>query len=162
MRALVLTVLALLSCSDALLVGAPVARSACRASRIQCGAAPQTETKKVTKQKTFGGDDGKGKGGGGQLQIAKPKMKRVVEDIPMWKVILLNDDEYEEGAVCDVLQSVIPSITNSRQASERYNEAMSTGRSLLITQPKEQAEHYSEQLARCDPQMIVYSKIEEE
>lgn len=80
----------------------------------------------------------------------------------MWKVILLSDDEYEEDPVVSVLHQVIPEIENERQARERYEEAMSTGKSLLITQPKEQAEFFVEQLARADPQMVVYSTIEEE
>jgi ATP-dependent Clp protease adapter protein ClpS len=166
MRSVVFTlVLALLPWADALSIGVQgtkTARRSTAAAAVRMGAAPQTETKTRTKQKTSGGDGGKGGGGAGALQIAKPKRKTFNEDTPMWKVILLGDDEYEEEAVCGVLISVIPDITNARQATERYNEAMSTGSSLLITQPKEQAEHFCEQLARCDPAMIVYSKIEEE
>ena len=133
-----------------------------RSSVPRCGATAQPETKTRTRQKT---SDGGGKGGGGgapTAAIAKPKRKTHIEDVPMWKVILLSDNEYEPDAVCSVLISVVPEISNDRQAKERYDEAMMTGRSLLVTQPKEQAEVYVEQLARCDPQMIVYSTIEEE
>ena len=96
------------------------------------------------------------------MEVAKPKLKPLEADIPMWKVILLGDDEYEEDPVVAVLKQVIPEIENERQARERYTEAMKSGRSLLVVQPKEQAEFYVEQLARADPQMVVYSTIEEE
>jgi len=135
-----------------------------RTSAIQCQAAPQIAKPKTQTKQTFKTAGGGGGGGGGApgAQIAKPKRKAHVEDVPMWKVILLSDEEYEQDPVCSVLVSVIPGIENDRQAGERYQEAMSTGRSLLVVQPKEQAEFYVEQLARCDPEMIVFSQIEEE
>lgn len=151
--------------THALHIGATTTpRSSSRStSEIRCQASPQiAKPKTVTKQKTSGPGGGGGKGGGGAAQIAKPKRKAHVEDIPMWKVILLSDEEYVEDLVCTVLKSIIPGIENDRQAAERYQEAMKSGRSLLITQPKEQAEFYVEQLARCDPDMIVFSTIEEE
>ena len=166
MKSAVLTFLvAALACADALRVGAASLGTShvARTSVLRCGATAQPETKTRTRQKT---SDGGGKGGGGggapTAAIAKPKRKTQSEDIPMWKVILLSDNEYEEDPVCSVLTSVIPDITNMRDATERYEEAMKTGRSLLIVQPKEQAEFFVEQLARCDPAMIVYSTIEEE
>jgi len=163
MSKLVLQLALLLSVAcDALRIGAaPVAQR--RACSPLCGATAQPETKTRTRQKTFGGGGGGGKGGGAPTAaIAKPKRKTHIEDVPMWKVILLSDDEYEEDPVVSVLHQVIPEIENERQARERYEEAMSTGKSLLITQPKEQAEFFVEQLARADPQMVVYSTIEEE
>ena len=78
----------------------------------------------------------------------------------MWKVILLGDEEYEEDPVCEVLKAVIPEIDNLRQAAEKYQEAQATGKALLLVVPKEQAEHYVEQLVRADP--MVYGSIEEE
>ena len=150
-----------LSC-DALRVGGAVAVVQRRASTPVCGATAQPETKTRTKQKTSSGGGGGGKGGAPKLEVAKPKLKPLEADIPMWKVILLGDDEYEEDPVVAVLKQVIPEIENERQARERYTEAMKSGRSLLVVQPKEQAEFYVEQLARADPQMVVYSTIEEE
>ena len=163
MRTTVLALLALLAlgCNALRLGAAPIVQR--RALSPICGATAQPETKTRTRQKT---SDGGGKGGGGggapTAAVAKPKRKTHIEDVPMWKVILLGDDEYEEDSVCTVLHQVIPDIENQRQARERYEEAMSTGRSLLLIQPKEQAEFFVEQLARCDPQMVVYSKLEEE
>ena len=80
----------------------------------------------------------------------------------MWKVILLGDADYEEDPVCDVLKGVIPDIDNDRDAKEKYLECQETRRALLIVVPKEHAESYVEQLARADPDYIVYSQIEEE
>ena len=117
-----------------------------------------------TRQKTYTNDGGGGKGGGGapSAAIAKPKRKAHTEEVPLYKVILLGDNEYEEGPVCSVLHSVIPEIENLRQATEKYDEAQNTGKALLIVVNKELGEAYVEQLARFDPEMIVYADLEEE
>ena len=64
--------------------------------------------------------------------------------------------------VCTVLHSVIPEIENLRQAAEKFDEAQNTGKALLIVVNKELGEAYVEQLARFDPEMIVYADLEEE
>ena len=64
--------------------------------------------------------------------------------------------------VCDVLQAVIPEINNLRAAHEHFKEAQSNGKSLLVVVHKELGEAYVEQLARADPDMIVYAEVEEE
>ena len=64
--------------------------------------------------------------------------------------------------VCTAVKEVIPTINNFREATERYNEAQNHGKSLLIVVNQELAEAYVEQLARFDPQMIVFADIEEE
>jgi hypothetical protein len=76
----------------------PNALAACARSFVQCGPAPAiAKPKTITRQKSAGGG---GPGGGGPtVQIAKPKLKRVVEDVPMWKVLLLGDNDYEEDPV---------------------------------------------------------------
>ena len=61
-----------------------------------------------------------------------------------------------------MLMEVIPEIENLRQATERYQEAQKSGKSLLVVVPKEHAEMYVEQLARRDPEIIVYADIEED
>ncbi|KAL1529266.1 hypothetical protein AB1Y20_000220 [Prymnesium parvum] len=117
---------------------------------------------KTRTKQTFSTSDG-GKGGGksgGAAQVAKPKRKSHTEDVPMWKVIMLGDEEYEEDPVCEVLLQVIPEIGNLRQAQEKYREAELTGKSMLLVVPKEHAESYVEQLIRADP--MVYAEIEEE
>ena len=70
------------------------------------------------------------------------------------------DEEYEDDPVCEVLQVVIPDIENFKQAKEKYDEAESTGKSMLIVVPKERAEAYVEQLIRAEP--MVYAESEEE
>lgn len=157
-------------------------------SLLRMGPAPAiAKPKTITRQKTGGGGPGGG-GGTPTVQIAKPKLKRVVEDVPMWKVHLLGDEEYEEDPVsrfphprcnhvvfsriffcrnlpfqvCTVLKQVVPDIENDRQAAERYKEAMLHGKSLLVVAPKEHAEAYVEQLARADPEMIVFAEATEE
>ena len=64
--------------------------------------------------------------------------------------------------MCDVLKAIVPDIANDRQAQERYQEAQQHGKSLLLVAPKEHAEAYVEQLARADPDMIVFSEAVEE
>lgn len=61
-----------------------------------------------------------------------------------------------------MLHTVIPDIENMRQASERYQEAQKSGKSLLVVVNKELGEAYVEQLARADPEMIVFAELEEE
>ena len=140
--------------------GSPAAAHGAGRWVAQMAPAP-LKTKQRTKTFSTGGSGG-GPGGGGALQIAKPKRKAVTEDVPMWKVLLLGDTDYEQDPVCTVLTTVIPEIENERQAAEKYEMAQNTGRALLIVTPKEIAEAYVEQLARCDPEMIVFSEIEEE
>ena len=50
--------------------------------------------------------------------------------MPLWKVILLGDEEYIEDEVCPVLVAIIPDIENDRQAKEKYDDVTLTGHSL--------------------------------
>lgn len=121
-------------------------------------AKPKTSTKQATFSTTGGGGGGQG---GPAAVVAKPIQKSVTEDAPMWKVLLLGDEEYEEDPVCDVLCAVMPEvIADARQAKEKYDEAMNVGKALLVLAPFEHAEMYQEQLARADP--MVFAQIEEE
>ena len=95
-----------------------------------------------------------------KVQNAKPAMKKESAPTPMWKVIMLGDEEYEVDPVCDVLKTVIPDIENFQQAKEKYDECESTGKAMLLVVPKEHAEAYVEQLIRAEP--MVYAEIEEE
>ena len=102
MRALLIVLSSLLAAVHALRVGAAALRPAPVAARctdIFCGPAPAiAKPKTITRQKT-GGPGGGGGGGAGAVQTAQPKLKRIVEDVPMWKVILLGDNEYEQDPV---------------------------------------------------------------
>ena len=159
-RALVLVLAAACSSCSALQLGS-AARCASRARVAMAGgpapAVPKTRTRQVTRtaKPQVGKPQQKQK-----VQNAKPAMKKEMEEEPMWKVIMLGDEEYECDPVCDVLQTVIPDIENFKQAKEKYDEAESTGKSMLIVVPKEHAEAYVEQLIRAEP--MVYAEIEEE
>jgi len=137
------------------------ALSATERTQTWMQAAP-AKPKTQTKSKTFTqGGDGGGRGkGGGAVETAKPITKRTVEECPMWKVLLLGDDEYEEDPVCEVLQAVMPNIENQRAAREHFDEAQAQGKSVLILVAEEIAEAYVEQLQRADP--MVYAEIEED
>lgn len=121
-------------------------------------AVPKTRTRQVTRTAPpqVGKPQQKQK-----VQNAKPAMKKDMASEPMWKVVMLGDDEeYECDPVCEVLQTVIPDIENFQQAKEKYDEAQSTGKAMLLVVPKEHAEAYVEQLIRAEP--MVYAEIEEE
>mgnify|MGYP006115223775 CR=1 FL=1 len=64
--------------------------------------------------------------------------------------------------VCTVLRQVIPTVSNEREAKFIYDEAMNSGKALLIVVNKELGEAYVEQLARADEEIIVYATLEEE
>ena len=95
-----LALLCLVASCGALRIGAPAAHAPARCSSIVAQMAPAPLK---TRQKVNTGDPGSGggKGGGGSpaAAIAKPKRKAHVEDVPLWKVILLGDEEYEEDPV---------------------------------------------------------------
>ena len=132
---------------------------------MQAGPAPAiAKPKTVTRQVTKGPGGGDGGGGSPAAAIARPKRKADTEDVPMWKVLLLGDDSYEENPeiVYEILKECIPEIPNLRDAQQRFEEAQKTGKSLLVSVPKEHGEMYVEQLARCNEEMIVYADIEEE
>lgn len=99
--------MALLESTGGLLLGAhgPVSSpSRSLPPHMQMAPAPlKTRTKQTFKT----GDGGKGGGkGGAAAQIAKPKRKTHIEEVPLWKVILLGDEDYEEDPVCEVLLQV--------------------------------------------------------
>ena len=94
-------------------VGALQLGAATRASVVMQAAAP---TKTITRQVTKSGS-GPGGGGAPTISVAKPRMKRDMEDMPLFKVILLGDDEYEQDGVCEVLMNLFPDISNLRQVS---------------------------------------------
>jgi len=133
----------------------------CRSAPAMGPAPAIAKPKTQTKSKTFGSTGNPGGGSPAAKQaIAKPRRKEHTEDVPMWKVVLLGDEEYEEEGVCEVLLSVVPEIENLAQAGQKYQEAQNTGKSLLITVPKEHAEAYVEQLIRAEP--MVFAEAQEE
>lgn len=87
---------------------------------------------------------------------AKPKRKTQQEFVPMYKVILLGDEEYDQVAVVQALLKVIPKMEQA-EARRIFHEAQSTGQSIICIVEKEHAEFYAQQLKREE----VYVRIEE-
>ncbi|EOD15408.1 hypothetical protein EMIHUDRAFT_245546 [Emiliania huxleyi CCMP1516] len=157
MRGTIWTALVLLlSGVDALRVGVAPLCGAQRAAAATMQLAP-APAKTKTRQVTDGGGSGKG-GSGPAAIVAKPKLMKNTEEVPMHKVILLGDEDYEEEPVCEALVRVIPDLKG--EAKEKYLEAQKTGKSLLIVVPFETGEFYQEQLAREDP--MIFAELEQE
>jgi ATP-dependent Clp protease adaptor protein ClpS len=87
---------------------------------------------------------------------ARPTRKTQADEIPMYKVILLADDEYEEGHVVTQLQKICQLSKN--EAARIFGEAQSTGSSVVCVVPEEHAEFYAQQLKRAD----IYVTIEKD
>jgi len=77
---------------------------------------------------------------------ARPTRKTEADEIPLWKVILLGDEEYEEGHVTTQLQKVVQLA--KKDASRVFAEAQASGAALVCVVIEEHAEFYAEQLKR--------------
>lgn len=86
---------------------------------------------------------------------AKPKRKTDTEYIPMWKVILMGDEEYEEKHVVEVLRKSIPKM-DKKEARRIFREAQSAGEAIVVVATQEHAEFYETQLKRGE----LYVRIE--
>ena len=78
-------------------VARALAAARCTTLKAQLAPAP-LKTRQKTTYTTDGGGGGKG-GGAPGAQIAKPKRKAHTEEVPLYKVLLLGDSEYEEDPV---------------------------------------------------------------
>jgi|YelNatPaOPRAMG01_1025707.scaffolds.fasta_scaffold113721_1 ATP-dependent Clp protease adapter protein ClpS len=89
----------------------------------------------------------------------RPKTKRVTdtEFVPMWKVILLGDKEYEEKHVIESLVKTIPKM-DKEEARRIFKEAQAVGESVVTVVAQEHAEFYATMLRRCS----LYVRIEPE
>lgn len=77
---------------------------------------------------------------------ARPRRKTQADEIPMYKVILLSHDEYDEAHVVTQLQKT---CQLDKQHSKRvFHEAQSTGSSIACVVCEEHAEFYAQQLRR--------------
>ncbi|GAB0488926.1 hypothetical protein MMPV_000139 [Pyropia vietnamensis] len=77
---------------------------------------------------------------------ARPTRKTEADEIPLWKVILLGDEEYEEGHVTTQLQKVVQLA--KKEATRVFAEAQASGSALVCVVIEEHAEFYAEQLKR--------------
>ena len=91
--------------------------------------------------------------------LTRPKMKRKTdtEFVPMWKVILIGDEEYEERYVVQVLVKNIPKL-DKNEARRIYHEAQTQGEALIIVVAQEHAEFFATMLKRSE----LYVRIEPE
>lgn len=84
---------------------------------------------------------------------ARPRRKTQADEIPLFKVILLADEEYVEGHVSTQLQKTVQ--ISKREASRIFQEAQSTGSSIVCVVCEEHAEFYAQQLKRQDIFVVV-------
>lgn len=77
---------------------------------------------------------------------ARPRRKTQADEVPMYKVILLGDDEYDEVHVVTQLQKIVQ--LEKKEAQKIYQEAQSTGSSIVCVVCEEHAEFYAQQLRR--------------
>lgn len=77
---------------------------------------------------------------------ARPRRKTQADEIPMYKVILLGDEEYDEVHVVTQLQKTIQLEKNDAQRV--FYEAQQTGSSVACVVCEEHAEFYAQQLRR--------------
>lgn len=93
---------------------------------------------------------------GGKGAKARPTRKTQSDELPMFKVILLGDKEYEEGHVTTQLQKICQ--VDKGKATKCYQEAQNSGASVVCVVPEEHAEFYAQQLKRAE----IYVTIEKE
>jgi ATP-dependent Clp protease adaptor protein ClpS len=86
----------------------------------------------------------------GGTAVAKPKgskkpapKKTPPRHLPLWKVLLHNDDKNDMGFVIQTIVALTP--LNEQDAKLRMLEAHETGVALLLTTHKERAELYKDQ-----------------
>eukprot|EP00565_Helicotheca_tamesis_P005773 CAMPEP_0185728934 /NCGR_PEP_ID=MMETSP1171-20130828/4360_1 /TAXON_ID=374046 /ORGANISM="Helicotheca tamensis, Strain CCMP826" /LENGTH=171 /DNA_ID=CAMNT_0028397689 /DNA_START=58 /DNA_END=573 /DNA_ORIENTATION=- len=96
-----------------------------------------------------------------KVQPAEPTFRRDddFEEAPMFKVMLLGDDEYDQVHVIERMQAIIEEMDENMAASI-FTQAQAGGKSMIGKFPYERAELYKEQLLRSDP--LIYSDIEED
>lgn len=106
---------------------------------------PKTSIKKsvgVTNESQTAPETDTGKG----AAKAKPRRKTQADEIPMYKVILLGDEEYVEAHVVTQLQKIVQ--IDKKEASRIFHEAQQSGSSIVCVVCEEHAEFYAQQLKR--------------
>lgn len=108
----------------------------------------------VTKQKAKSVEKKKAKSG-------EPVNRRDddFEDAPMFKVILVGDDSYDQTHVIQRMCEVLEKMDES-QAASIYKQAQQGGSAMCGKYPLEHAEMYKEQLIRSDP--MIYADVQKE
>ena len=98
-----------------------------------------TETKAPVRQQT--------------RKVEKKREYAPPEEAPRYEVILLDDEEYEEGHIVNNLVRIIPGI-ESNKAKQVYLETKKVGQSLVLVCLEEHAEAYVDLLSRQEPMIF--------
>jgi ATP-dependent Clp protease adapter protein ClpS len=93
--------------------------------------------------------------------VAKPKVRKEqdIEDAPLYKVMLLGDEEYDVGHIVTRLCEVMEDMDENLAATV-FKSAQVAGKAMCGKYPLEHAELYVEQLLRSDP--MIFAELEEE
>jgi len=81
------------------------------------------------------------------------------EDAPLFKVLLIGDDDYDQAHVIERMCEILEDMDES-QAASVFKSAQQSGKAMCGKYPLEHAEMYKEQLIRSDP--MIFSDVEEE
>lgn len=84
---------------------------------------------------------------------ARPRRKTQADEIPLYKVILLGDEEYVEAHVVTQIQKTVQ--LGKGEATRIFREAQTTGSSIICVVCEEHAEFYAQQLRRQDIFVVV-------
>ena len=96
-----------------------------------------------------------------RVQTADPKTRKEAEfeEPLLYKVMLLGDEEYDQGhtiqRLCEVMEDIDEGL-----ASTIFKSAQVAGKAMCGKYPLEHAEMYVEQLLRSDP--MIFAELEEE
>lgn len=84
---------------------------------------------------------------------ARPRRKTQADEVPMYKVILLGDEEYVEAHVVTQLQKTVQ--LEKKDATRIFWEAQGSGSSIICVVCEEHAEFYAQQLKRQEIFVVV-------
>mmetsp|Transcript_1049 Transcript_1049/g.1369 ORF Transcript_1049/g.1369 Transcript_1049/m.1369 type:complete len:183 (+) Transcript_1049:92-640(+) len=92
-------------------------------------------------------------------KVAPPERKTENVDCPMYKLILVGDEEYEGEYVVGRIIQVCDNVKKDN-AWDAFESAMDKGEGLIVLAPKEHAEHYAKELSKSEPMIICDVKKE--
>lgn len=84
---------------------------------------------------------------------ARPRRKTQADEVPMYKVILLGDEEYVEAHVVTQLQKTVQ--LEKKDATRIFWEAQGSGSSIICVVCEEHAEFYAQQLKRQEIFVVI-------
>mmetsp|Transcript_16240 Transcript_16240/g.32930 ORF Transcript_16240/g.32930 Transcript_16240/m.32930 type:complete len:171 (-) Transcript_16240:1444-1956(-) len=87
---------------------------------------------------------------------AIPLRKTQTDEVPMYKVILMGDEDYDENHVVTQLIKIVQ--LDKKEAQRIYIEAQQLGESLVCVVTQEHAEFYAQQLKRQE----IFIRVEED